>query len=764
MIRILLVDDEPDLLELERHILEQKYGFSTLTASSGEEALTIFHEKQVDAIISDYSMPKMDGITLLRRIRQENTNIPFILFTIKEKEEIAIEALNSGATFYVQKETLPQIVFAELAHNIHKSVELFRAEKNLKIQRDLALANSQAKSLEETLLLCSRAILDVSGTDGVAIYLNENGQYTLAIISGGSPDYTLERTQGQMAPLINSVAEGHGKLFRDDNQIIATTPGLFHEEGIMSDGFIGMNHHSRNIGVVHIFSHNQKNVLSLSLQGLVADIIVQISGYISDRLADEALRRSENRLSTMIRNLPGMVYQGYIDEERTMDFVSDAASNLTGYKPVDIIHNASRSWASFIHPQDRARSRDVIVQAAQKNARFRLTYRILTRENKYRWVSDQGTGVFDSEGNLRGIEGIVIDITRQKALDDQIRVFHTRLKTLFMLMNTGCLMFRSDGTIGNTILVDMNSAAEEIEQKKKTELIGRSFEEIFSRTDAALKEALVGMLADRKSRSLLKCIRYLDSSTHYFEIFLNIASLGQNRNESEVFLIYNDVTGRVRTEQQIITSLHEKELLLKEVHHRVKNNLQIISGILKLQSLRIQDPRAQEIIQECRNQVYSMASIHELLYNSRDLGKIPGEEYISKLVNHLKQEYEGVSTRLSFELEVDPEIVLDIERCIPCGLILNELIMNAVKYAFEPGGEGIVRVSFIQDQKNYILRVADNGRGLPADFDIRKKESLGMELTNRLAHQLRGEIRISVHNGSTFEVIFPKTEEGRIKI
>ncbi|MDD1724367.1 MAG: response regulator, partial [Methanospirillum sp.] len=168
MIRILLVDDEPDLLELERHILEEKYGFSTLIASSGEEALTIFHEKQVDAIISDYSMPVMDGITLLRKIRQENTNIPFILFTIKEKEEIAIEALNNGATFYVQKETLPQIVFAELSHNIHKSVELFRAEKNLKIQRDLALANSQTNSLEETLPVCSRAIMDVSGTDGVA--------------------------------------------------------------------------------------------------------------------------------------------------------------------------------------------------------------------------------------------------------------------------------------------------------------------------------------------------------------------------------------------------------------------------------------------------------------------------------------------------------------------------------------------------------------------------------------------------------------------
>jgi Signal transduction histidine kinase len=179
--------------------------------------------------------------------------------------------------------------------------------------------------------------------------------------------------------------------------------------------------------------------------------------------------------------------------------------------------------------------------------------------------------------------------------------------------------------------------------------------------------------------------------------------------------------------------------------------------------MRIQDPRAAEIIQECRNQVYTMASIHELLYNSKDIGKIQVEEYISRLVDHFKQEYEGISARLNLRVSVDADIVLDIERCIPCGLILNELIMNAVKYAFQPDGEGEIRISFTQDASSYRLQVSDDGQGLPKDFDARKSQSLGMELTSQLTHQLRGKLEISSEKGATFTITFPKTEEGRIK-
>ncbi|NLV26308.1 MAG: response regulator [Methanomicrobiales archaeon] len=764
MIRILLVDDEPDLLELVKRILEQKYGFSTVTAETGDEALQIFKEQSIDAIISDYSMPVMDGILFLRKIRELNNSIPFILFTIHEKEEIAIEAMKYGANTYVEKENLPQVVFAELAHAVTKSVELYRAEKNLKIQRDLAFANANAKSIEETLLVCTRAILDVTGMEGVAIYLVEEGELHLVTASGNQEGYLAQPVQTQILTLVTSIMKQHIPVFRDENEIIKTTPQLNELDNINSDICISMHHHGRIIGAAHIFSYQKHDTFDLSLQRFVSDIIVQVAGCISDRQAEEALKNSENRMKAMIRNLPGIVYQGHIDEERTMEFVSDAVFSLVGYQPIEIIHNAVCSWGSLIHPQDRVRIPQVITRAIEKNVMFRLTYRITTKEKKFRWVLEQGAGIYDTNGGLIGIEGIIMDITRQKLLDDQVRMFHTRLKTLFMLMNSGCAIFRSEGDVDSTILVDINNAAEEIEKKQKNELVGQPFKTIFNNADPSFHDALSGIIQDNKSRNLVKCKIKYPYGIRFFDIFLNIAPVDPEKSISEIFLIYTDVTSRVKTEQQIIASLREKELLFKEIHHRVKNNLQIISGILKLQSLRIDDPRAQEIIQECRNQVYSMASIHELLYNSKDIGKIRLEEYISKLVDHLKHEYEGVSTHLQFIVKTDPKIYLDIERCIPCGLILNELIMNAVKYAFDPDKEGEIRISFTQHEQSYHMQVADNGRGLPKDFDVRKSQSLGMELTSQLTHQLRGKLTISSEKGANFLVTFPITGEGRISI
>jgi PAS domain S-box-containing protein len=763
MIRILLVDDEPELLELEQRILEQKFGFATITASSGNEALEVFENQTIDAIISDYSMPGMDGIALLRKIREIHSTIPFILFTIREREEIAIEAINNGANFYMQKEKLPQVVFAELAHAITKSVELFRAEKNLKIQRDLALANANAKTLEETLLICTRAILDVSGMDGVGIYLFYEGDLSLATASGNVPGYHTQPVQQQVIPLLQAILKHAKTQFREQPEIMQTTPVLGEIENVQTDICASMHHHGKKIGAVHIFSYHKHDVFEVSLQRFVTDIIVQVGGYISDRLAEEALKNSENRMKALIRNLPGMVYHGHIDEERTMDFVSEAVYLLTGFHPNEITHNTVRSWGSLIYPHDRSHIPEVITRAIEKNVMFRLTYRILTRENKFKWVLEQGTGIYDSDGTLTGIEGIVMDITRQKILDDQVKMYHTRLKTLFMLMAAGCIIFKSEGTVENTVIIDINRAAEEIEQRTKIDLIGTDFQSLFHAADQELHDALSDILIDKKARTIQKCAIQYPNGLRYFDIFLSSAPVGTERTDVEIFLIYNDVTDRVITEKQIITSLHEKELLLKEVHHRVKNNLQIISGILKLQSMRIQDPRAQEIIQECRSQVYSMASIHELLYNSKDIGRIRVEDYISKLVDHFKQEYEGISARLKLIVRVDPAIVLDIERCIPCGLILNELIMNAVKYAFKPDQDGEIKISFTQDIQSYRMQVADNGQGLPKDFDVRKSQSLGMELTSQLTHQLRGKLDISSDKGTVFTVTFPKIDGGRGK-
>jgi PAS domain S-box-containing protein len=395
---------------------------------------------------------------------------------------------------------------------------------------------------------------------------------------------------------------------------------------------------------------------------------------------------------------------------------------------------------------------EVIQRAVAKRVQFRLTYRIFTSSMKFKWVSEQGVGIYDEEGNVIGLEGFVIDITRQKMLDDQVKTSQNRMNLLFSTMNAGCTIFQEAESDNRYVLLDMNEAAEKIEGRKKEDMKGLSFEELYYPDSAEeLKTAFHQVVTDGKPRTLTRVPFTTPTGRRWREMYLTRSPHGHSR---EIFMMYSDVTDKIHDEEQIIASLQEKELLLKEVHHRVKNNLQIISGILKLQGMRTTDPVTNEILRDCRNQVFSMANIHEMLYNSKDISKIRIMDYVENLIDHLKQEYQGTGSLIHFSTDIDPDIILDIDRCIPCGLILNELITNAVKYAFEPGGEGEIRVSFRHQEPMYIMEVADNGRGIPDEPLSSKPTSLGTELVNRLVHQIRGFITVSGENGTKITIRF----------
>lgn len=753
MTRVLLVDDEPALLDVEGQILERKFGFSVDKVASGEEALELLKSTTFDAIISDYSMPEMDGLELLRRIREHDKQLPFILFTVKEREEVAIEALNRGANFYVQKEESPHIAFTELAHKVNTSIELVRAEKNLRIQRDLAISSANTKNIREIQFYCLKAALGASNFDAAAMYLiDEHDHLSLSVAEGFSETYADHAIQAHLIPLFLSLLRGSDNVFRDYETIHQYSRILITEENIQSDAIISLNHHGKPIGLIHLASHTRKQVQTSPNQQSLQGIVVQIAGHISDRIAEDALWESERMVKTLIGNLPGMVYKCSYNEERTMEFVSDGSIDLTGYQPDDLIHEQIASYSSLIHPDDRPRIMEVIGRAVNRHVQFKLTYRIFTSSMKFKWVLEQGVGVYSTTGEIIGLEGFIIDITRQKVLDDQVKISQNRLNLLFSNMNAGCAIFLDSHSDGRFILIEMNNMASEIEGKKKEEMLGKTIYEYFSPPfPESLTVAIQNLITNGNPQTLSRIPLKTAYGKRWIEVYLSSSFIGESR---EIFLIYSDVTNRVHNEEQTIASLREKELLLKEVHHRVKNNLQIISGILKLQAMRTTDPITNEILQDCRNQVFSMASIHELLYSSHDIGNISVKEYVGNLINHLKQEYQGASANIKYILDVDPSIVLDIERCIPCGLILNELITNAVKYAFDPGAEGEIRVKFFSKNHVYQMEVSDNGRGMPSDYKAGSSNSLGTELVTRLTHQLKGEMHVKSGRGTTITIIF----------
>ncbi len=215
-----------------------------------------------------------------------------------------------------------------------------------------------------------------------------------------------------------------------------------------------------------------------------------------------------------------------------------------------------------------------------------------------------------------------------------------------------------------------------------------------------------------------------------------------------------DITERKRAEEALKASLREKEVLLKEIHHRVKNNMQVISSLLSLQARHLDDPRAIGMFKDSQHRIRSMALVHEKLYQSKDLSKIDFGQYLQNLVVYLVHSYQVDSGRVRMKIDVG-DAALDINTAIPCGLIVNELVTNAIKHAFPGGRKGEVRVSLRPGPDGrFALTVGDNGVGMPKGVDFHKTDTLGMQLVTMLVSQLDGTITLIKKQGTAFRISF----------
>jgi len=205
------------------------------------------------------------------------------------------------------------------------------------------------------------------------------------------------------------------------------------------------------------------------------------------------------------------------------------------------------------------------------------------------------------------------------------------------------------------------------------------------------------------------------------------------------YMVISDITDRKKYEQKIENSLKEKEILLQEINHRVKNNMQIISSLLKIQAGYVKDENLLKLFRNSQNRVKSMSLIHEKLYQSADLSRIAFEDYVDSLTRHLYTTY-GVSTeRIQLLININ-EIKLGVDKAIPCGLIINELVSNSLKYAFPEGKTGTIKIELVKKEELYTLKIIDDGKGLPKDFELEKSTTLGMQLIKSLTDQLHGKI------------------------
>jgi PAS domain S-box-containing protein len=636
---------------------------------------------------------------------------------------------------------------SELEELKRKFAELQEAEYLLRIQRDLTLQLSGIDHLDEMLRLCLDMAIRVSGMDSGGIYLADerSGEWTLAVHSGLAPEF-IARTSHFSADSANAkvMVSGRSRYVNYQKPEMALLTDEIKPEGIRALAVIPIPHKDRVIACLNVASHALDEVhpaARLSLETIAGQMGM---GLVRAR-AEDALRESEKRYRDLTESLDVGIYRSTPDDggrflETNMAHVRmlglESVEQLRQRRIVDIYESAAdrRRFIDTLETFGFVRNREVRLRRADGSTIV---------------VSISAVAVRGTEGRIESIDGIIEDVTERKAAEEALRTSEETYRALFEQSNDAVFLFRPDGRT-----LEANRKAESMLGRPKEEIVGAHFLDqiaLSEREDATRRFALI--LQGAAVPLYERIVRRRDGSEFPAEV--NI-SLVRDPDGAPLFVqsIVRDISERKKSEEAQRAALREKEVLLREIHHRVKNNMQVIISLLRLQSRTIEDEERRGIFKITQDRIRSMALVHEKLYQSRDLSGIDFKSYIQNLVSHLFNSAGPGVSHIRLELDL-ADIELNITKAVPCGLILNELISNALKYAFPGDRPGTIRIRLAEGAAGRtLLSVVDDGAGLPSSVDPRNPETLGLQIVNDLARQIDAEIGVDRTAGTSFTLIF----------
>lgn len=447
-----------------------------------------------------------------------------------------------------------------------------------------------------------------------------------------------------------------------------------------------------------------------------------------------------------------------------------------------------RSFFDHIIPEDRDGVENAIEHYIQHLEIWDIECRIQRPDGQVRWIWIKATPEMDYKDQPVNIFGLIQDITPRKQSEIEIESLYQELeervrsrtielqavnKSLEAEIMQRTIAEETNIKIMSVLNATIDSTEDGIFVIDTVGTITR-FNEQFSKI-WNLPESLV--IEENKDQILEYIYRKVQDPDLFIYHFQDVIQHNNQKKFLEVTLTdgrtiewfsrpqkiddsivgsvwsFRDITSRKKMEKQIEESLQEKEMLLKEIHHRVKNNMQVVSSLLFMQERKTPDPNLKEILRESQNRIRSIALVHEKIYQSKDLNQIDYHDYLLKITRYLFESYVVDTTRITLDLQA-VQVSIPIDKAVPCSLIINELLSNSIKYAFPNNQKGTIRISFSLKDETYILVFQDNGIGIQHSENGEQK-TLGLELVRGLIRQLNGSIDLDFTEGTTYTITFP---------
>ncbi len=501
--------------------------------------------------------------------------------------------------------------------------------------------------------------------------------------------------------------------------------------------------------------------LTISVYSPRKDYFVAVFDDITERKqAEETLKRSEERLKEA--QALGRIGSWEFDIEKQTITWSEETYVLYE-RDLKLGTPSPEEEARYYSPEQAKVLRDYVARTIETGQTFSYDLEVMLPSGKTAYYHAVMHPVKDPQGRVVKLSGTVQDITERKRAEEALRESEARYRALVKLggeIGEAIVMLQDQGE-REGVHVFCNEAWHSVTGYCEEELLKMSFFELVHPKDreASLKRHRRKLIGESIPGLFEVTIIRKDGS----EVPVELTSAWSTHHEKPVNVAYiRDITERKQMEEQIRASLREKEVLLREIHHRVKNNLQVVSSLLSLQSDDITDTGALRLIQEAKQRVMAMALVHDQLYKSADLARVDLGRYVQEMAQHLIRTYATVPDAISLQVDT-ADVTLDINTAIPCGLIINELVTNSLKHAFPGGRKGGISITLRkQGDGQLMLTVSDNGVAFPEDLDFRKTSTLGMQLVVSLVGQLKGAIDMDRQKGTKWEIRWTASEETAI--